>query len=552
MTRKKISSDNSKAKRNLRDSEADAALDDATLDEFGDVSAERTTRSDDTVEFNVAADDDIDDGLDDLEEDYAVADVLADDDDEAYASGAELDERRVELDVEKAGAEDSSDPIKMYLREISATPLLTAEQELRLCAMFGAKSILTQPDAGSPTKIAHAIYERLSERWLDLQIECKKLAVEPPSLESALSEGDAVIDNYSVATTSYLQGYLRPLGWGSKPEIEAIAHPMYDIMVYAIVLPRRFVKHLMEFVSVSQQTPEWDEARAWLPPISDIEDHFKRVQICADDAQKIIANSNLRLVVSIAKKYRERGIAFPDLIQEGNVGLLRATEKFSAWRGFKFSTYATWWIKQAVTRAIADQARTIRIPVHLIETLNRISQRKREMTQTLGREPTSEDLALNMDMFSEAELSEIMEAESTSKPIHPALARKLDNAIRQIQQVMRISAETVSLDSPVGSEQNSLLGDFLEDQSEMSPMDSATLEMLKQQVRNALGTLSQREREVLEMRFGFADGKPLTLEEIGRINNITRERVRQIEAKALRKLRHPSNSRRLKDYLHDQ
>jgi RNA polymerase primary sigma factor len=294
--------------------------------------------------------------------------------------------------------------------------------------------------------------------------------------------------------------------------------------------------------------PEWDEAREWLGDERPA-DRKSVVDLRSEDARQTLSESNLRLVVSIAKRYIGRGIVFQDLIQEGNMGLMRATEKFLAWRGYKFSTYATWWIKQAVTRAIADQARTIRIPVHLIETINKLSRKQRELTQELGQEPTMQDLALEMDMFTEAEQAEILEANSKGKPLDIALERKLDNTVKRIQQVLRISTEPVSLDAPVGSEQQSSLGDFIEDQSEISPVDSASLEMLKEQVRSALESLNEREREVLELRFGFRDGRARTLEEVGDLYKITRERVRQIEAKALRKLRHPVHSRRLKDYL---
>jgi RNA polymerase primary sigma factor len=291
---------------------------------------------------------------------------------------------------------------------------------------------------------------------------------------------------------------------------------------------------------------------AWLPSPADGEEHLIGLQQFSDRAHKLLVNSNLRLVVSIAKKYIGRGISFSDLIQEGNMGLLRATDKFNAWLGFKFSTYATWWIRQAISRAIADQARTIRIPVHLVETINKILRLQRRMTQELGQEPTSEDLAMEMNVFTEREQMQILEAEKTGKPLDPMLIRKREQAVKRVQQILGAAVEPMSLDTPVGSEESSMLADFIKDETEMSPSDSASLEMLKEQVRKELGNLGERERGVLEMRFGFKDGKTHTLEEVGQALHVTRERVRQIEAKALRKLRHPHHSRKLRDYLGDQ
>jgi RNA polymerase primary sigma factor len=322
-------------------------------------------------------------------------------------------------------------------------------------------------------------------------------------------------------------------------------------------MPPTFIDQLAEYVQQTDydgvgELPEWEEAAAWLPDADRCDDHLADIERRAEEARQSLIRANLRLVVSIAKRYLGRGISFLDLIQEGNMGLLRATEKFYSWRGFKFSTYATWWIRQAISRSIADQARTIRIPVHLVETINKLSRVQRRMTQELGQEPTNEDLAMEMNLLDERELAAIMEAQANGRPIDPVLVRKLEQAVKYVQEIMRVSAEPISLETPVGSEQNSLLGDFIEDQSEMSPMDSATLEMLKEQVRSVLANLSERERNVLEMRFGFRDGVTHTLEDVGKMFNVTRERVRQIEAKALRKLRHPHHSRRLRDYLSDQ
>ena len=255
----------------------------------------------------------------------------------------------------------------------------------------------------------------------------------------------------------------------------------------------------------------------------EIQAEIKALQLDVDrgsDAKKRLAEANLRLVVSIAKRYVGRGMLFLDLIQEGNLGLIKAVEKFDYRKGYKFSTYATWWIRQAITRAIADQARTIRIPVHMVETINKLSRVSRQLLQELGREPTPEEIAEEMKM-----------------------------PVERVREILKISQEPVSLETPIGEEEDSHLGDFIKDDNVPVPADAATFTLLKEQLEEVLGTLTEREQKVLTLRFGLEDGRARTLEEVGKEFNVTRERIRQIEAKALRKLRHPSRSRKLKDYL---
>ncbi|MBA4421207.1 MAG: RNA polymerase subunit sigma-70 [Anaerolinea sp.] len=315
------------------------------------------------------------------------------------------------------------------------------------------------------------------------------------------------------------------------------------------ILPQAVAQKVLDHMQEHRDFPSKKLLHQKLPTAEALQFEMSSISRIADDSNQTLIRANLRLVVSIAKRYLGRGISFLDLIQEGNLGLLRAVNKFDPTRGFKFSTYATWWIRQSISRYIAEHARTIRIPVHLFESITRLLRVQRNLVQEYGREPTNEDLALEGGFMDEADTKAIKIARKKGEPLDPAMQRRWMLSAAKVQKILQSAEEPVSLERPVGDEESSQLGDFIEDYDALEPMDAAAREMLREQVQSALAVLSERERQVLELRFGLTDGKDHTLEEVSRYFNVTRERIRQIEAKALRKLRHPTRSKNLKDYL---
>jgi RNA polymerase primary sigma factor len=440
------------------------------------------------------------------------------------------------------------DPVRMYLKEIGKVPLLTAEEEVNL-----AKSIeLGEQALVSPALAVIHLYE--------LGVEVKKrMALGRPkefvdeatrftdkSLRRTL--GDDESGKELKRLTNRLLKLRDPLkAEANSKEISTEAKVLIDETVALIdaakrdaqrlafrILPQYAKIHgpaegaerLGELVMLGQEVRDVLVKNLNMLIESDADEQRALRRLAdeliqkGDDARHNLTEANLRLVVSIAKKYIGRGMSFLDLIQEGNIGLIRAVEKFDYRKGYKFSTYATWWIRQAITRAIADQARTIRIPVHMVETINKLIRVSRGLLQELGREPTAEEIAERMLITPD-----------------------------KVREIVKVSQEPVSLETPIGEEEDSHLGDFIPDNQALAPSDAASHKLLKEQVESVLEGLTGRERRVLQLRFGLEDGRTRTLEEVGREFNVTRERIRQIEAKALRKLRHPSRSRKLKDYL---
>jgi len=452
----------------------------------------------------------------------------------------------------------SDDPVRLYLKEIGSIDLLDPDREFWLSARLEASRRIDKlsrqhPIArrgNSPFKsLYRAIFEDLTTNWKRLVEDTRRMGYEPPKLGSILAEAQRLRQGWESIVPSYLRAYLDNGLWGSDTLWDGVARHAFTVFLYFYMLPDDLAARMAEYIEKHQDLPSARTFSRYLPEEEELELEIEGIHLRSEDAHHLIIRANLRLVVSVAKRYIGRGSSFLDLIQEGNLGLLRAVSKFDPTRGYKFSTYATWWIRQSISRSIADQARTIRIPVHIFESINRLLRIQRRLTQQLGREPTAEDLALEAGYLDEKDVKLIKRARASSTPIPPEVRRRWARAAKKVNRILRAMEEPMSLDSPVGNGDNSQLGDFIEDQDALEPMDAAAREMLRESIKNALAVLSDREREVLELRFGLVDGKDHTLEEVGQYFNVTRERIRQIEAKALRKLRHPTRSRHLRDYL---
>ncbi len=450
------------------------------------------------------------------------------------------------------------DPVQMYLNDIGTIDLLDVHQEFWL----GARLLSTrrmdrlrrehpqvETDNPKESDLYTAIYDDLRVNFRRIKEDVKRLKMECPDWFLIINEARALRTSWFLDPPSYTREYLDNGLWGENEEWGSVARNIFHFFVAFYSFPDQVASWLMDHLAEKNNLPTVKKFQAKLPSDEELQIETEDLWSRYYEAYNALIRRNLKLVVSVAKHYIGRGNSFLDLIQEGNVGLLRAVSKFDPTRGFKFSTYATWWIRQSVSRSIADQARTIRIPVHVFETVTQLLRIRRRLTQELEHEPTLKEIALETDYMSAADKKAIKDILRDKDTLPPDLLRIWREATGKVHRYLRAAEDPMSLDRPVGDEEDNQLEDFIQDEDAASPIEATAMEMMREQLDKALDNLSVRERQVLELRFGLMDGKVHTLEEVGAYFDVTRERIRQIEATALRKLRSPNVSYKLEDYV---
>lgn len=444
---------------------------------------------------------------------------------------------------------DFDDSIQLYLRDINRKGLLDEDEEFLLAICVQAENLSKLCLNSDGQADFELIYADLVTSWGQVISDSKRLKVTPPVLSDLLNEAMELRQNPVHDKPSAMRAYLNDERWRSDKHWEELATNMVRLFSDAYLLPGEFVKLLITQIDTTGKLPLLEELSLPRPSRRLLEESTEQVHLNAKIATDRLVEYNLRLVISIAKHYTNRGISLMDLIQEGNMGLMRGIQKFDPSKGFRFSTYATWWIRQAIGRYILENARTIRIPIHITGSLSKLNKSRQALLQTLGREPTASELALDSEFLSEEDAKLIKASDRTG--LDTRLLRVWADATIKVEQLIKAAEEPVSLESPVGDEENSTLGDYIEDIDAIEPSDEIMRTNLRSAITKSLNSLTDKEREVLELRFGLTDGIHRSLDEISLTFGLTRERIRQIESTALRKLRDPRRRNPLQEYFKD-
>lgn len=468
----------------------------------------------------------------------------------------EFPEQESKGNFELAGNVDESnefidDPIQLYLKDIAQTRLLDAKDEFHLAVMIQAREQLTLYQKETVSLDAESVFLDMCSTWEQIKRDALRLQYDTPDITEVMTEASLMDKEGLSKVESYTRNYLDEPRWGTDKHWEVLASDLLRFFMDVYILPREWVNYLIEQFKVGGKVCLEGQIMAVLPSNVELEERMSQVIDDADWATQQFVEYNLRLVVSIAKHYRNRGIGMMDLIQEGNMGLLKAIKKFDPSKGFRFSTYATWWIKQSISRYILENARTIRIPVHIVEQISKLIKIQHNLVQTLGRDPTFAEVAVNSGFLSEDDVKNILEIGGSRELADPGLLHRWDEATQKVETVLKSAEEPVSLESPVGDSEEGVLADYIPDQDTEEPIEELLRDALRDTVRETLDSLTERQREVLELRFGLVDGVYHSLEEVSQRFGLTRERIRQIESSALRRLRDPSRSNPLQDFMEE-